>query len=82
MPMHPGWYLNLQAHPDVTIELGREKHPMRARTAGGAERERLWAIVSARFPMCVGYQAGISRQIPVVVLKPAPSSPAQPAFGP
>jgi deazaflavin-dependent oxidoreductase (nitroreductase family) len=72
LPRHPTWYLNLQANPDVTIELEGEKRRMRARTAEGTERERFWEIVSTRYPMYVGYQAGISRQIPVVVLEPAP----------
>jgi len=70
LPQHPTWYLNLQANPEVTIEREGEKRRMRAGTAGGAERERLWRTVSTRYPMYVGYQAGSSRQIPVVVLEP------------
>lgn len=38
----PAWWLNLQAHPDATLNLGRETRPVRARAAEGDERERLW----------------------------------------
>jgi len=38
----PAWWLNLQAHPDATVELpGRRA--VRGRAAQGAEHDRLWA---------------------------------------
>lgn len=39
----PAWWLNLQAHPDATVELKGETRAVRARAAEGAERDRLWA---------------------------------------
>jgi F420H(2)-dependent quinone reductase len=39
----PAWWLNLQAQPDVTIELRDGMRAVRARAAVGEERERLWA---------------------------------------
>ena len=41
-PRHPAWFHNLLAHPDTTIQVGRERAPVRARVATAAERERLW----------------------------------------
>ncbi len=41
-PRHPAWYHNLAANPAVTVELGRERLPMRAVIATGEERERLF----------------------------------------
>lgn len=38
----PAWWLNLQAHPDVTVNLVDGPRQVTARTAHGAERERLW----------------------------------------
>src|SRR5438105_2972444 len=32
-PRHPAWYVNLQANPVVTVEVGPEKLELRARTA-------------------------------------------------
>jgi deazaflavin-dependent oxidoreductase (nitroreductase family) len=40
----PAWWLNLQAQPDTTVDLPDGSRPVRARTATGAERERLWAM--------------------------------------
>jgi deazaflavin-dependent oxidoreductase (nitroreductase family) len=44
MEGHPAWWLNLQAHPDATIELPGETRHVRARTATGPELDRLWAL--------------------------------------
>jgi deazaflavin-dependent oxidoreductase (nitroreductase family) len=39
----PAWWLNLQAHPEVTAEFVDGRRQVRARAAEGEERERLWA---------------------------------------
>ncbi len=39
----PAWWLNLQAHPDVTVELKTGTRAVRGRAAEGDEHERLWA---------------------------------------
>ncbi len=39
---HPEWYLNLSADPKVTVQIGRERVPMRASTATEEEKTRLW----------------------------------------
>lgn len=39
---NPAWYLNLRANPQVTIQIGKEKHDLVARTATDAERAELW----------------------------------------
>src|SRR5438132_1599036 len=41
-PDHPGWYQNLEARADATIQVKDEQIPVRARTAEGDERARLW----------------------------------------
>jgi deazaflavin-dependent oxidoreductase (nitroreductase family) len=43
MEPEPAWWLNLQAHPDATVELpGGDRRGVRARAAAGEERDRLW----------------------------------------
>jgi F420H(2)-dependent quinone reductase len=42
----PGWWLNLQANPDTTVDLADGPRVMRARAATGTERDRLWATFS------------------------------------
>jgi F420H(2)-dependent quinone reductase len=39
----PAWWLNLQAHPDATVDLIDGSRTVRARAAAGADRARLWA---------------------------------------
>ncbi len=39
----PAWWLNLQAHPDATVELPDGRRAVRARVATPDERPRLWA---------------------------------------
>jgi deazaflavin-dependent oxidoreductase (nitroreductase family) len=69
-PAHPAWYLNLQAHPDVTVQVKAEKFAARARTAEGAERADLWRKMVEIYAPYEKYQTKTPRQIPVVVLTP------------
>jgi deazaflavin-dependent oxidoreductase (nitroreductase family) len=68
-PTHPHWYLNLTANPSVTVEIGRERQELRARSAVGDERARLWARFLELYPPYDAYQRKTSRRIPVVVLE-------------
>jgi deazaflavin-dependent oxidoreductase (nitroreductase family) len=69
-PKHPQWYLNLQAHPEVEVQVGTKKLKAKARTATGAERSRLWEIALKFWPPYAEYQTKTEREIPVVVLDP------------
>lgn len=67
-PRHPDWYLNLQASPDVHVQIKGDRFRARARTASGAERERLWRRMAQIWPPYDEYQQRTDREIPVVVL--------------
>lgn len=67
-PTHPDWYHNLMAQPQVRVELGTEAFDATARVTEGAERERFWSTMIADWPFFADYQAGVTRQIPVVAL--------------
>jgi deazaflavin-dependent oxidoreductase (nitroreductase family) len=73
-PRHPGWFHNLVANPDVEIQVGRERMPVRARVAEGEERARLWKradeINQGQYEV---YQSRTKRVIPVVILEPRPA---------
>jgi deazaflavin-dependent oxidoreductase (nitroreductase family) len=67
---HPAWYLNLQADPEVEIQVLDAVLPATARTVTGEERERLWALMRQIWPAYDEYQTRTDREIPVVVLTP------------
>ncbi len=67
-PTHPDWYYNLVAHPQATVEVGREIFVVRVEVAEGAERRRLFDQQAARMPFFVEYERTTPREIPVVVL--------------
>ena len=68
---HPAWWLNLQEHPDATVQIGGTTTRVRAAEVVGEERERLWAEVTRRDPAYEHYQLRTDRRIAVVLLHPA-----------
>jgi deazaflavin-dependent oxidoreductase (nitroreductase family) len=68
-PRHPAWYHNLRAHPDTTVQIGRERRAVQARVATPEERKRLWPKAVATYSGYAGYQERTERQIPLVILK-------------
>jgi deazaflavin-dependent oxidoreductase (nitroreductase family) len=68
-PDHPDWYKNLEANPEVSIQVKGERIPVRARTAQGDERQRLWKLMTDVWPPYDDYQEKTEREIPVVVLE-------------
>ncbi len=68
-PTNPGWYHNLVAHPDVTVELGKETFEAKAIVVESAERERLGSLQAQKIPALAELQAKITREVPVVLLE-------------
>ncbi|KSW29341.1 nitroreductase family deazaflavin-dependent oxidoreductase [Cellulomonas sp. B6] len=71
-PTHPVWYGNLLAHPLVELQDGPVRRDYVAREVTGAERDAWWARATAVWPDYDTYTTRTDRQIPVVVLTPAP----------
>ena len=69
-PEHPAWYLNLEADPEVELQVLDATVAATASTVTGAERERLWALMREIWPAYDEYQTKTEREIPVVVLTP------------
>ena len=67
-PDHPAWYKNLVADPHVRVQVGADRFDAVARTATGAERQELWALMTQAWPAYDEYQAKTEREIPLVVL--------------
>jgi len=68
-PQHPAWYLNLEANPEVEVQVKGEKFKAHARTADPDEKARLWPIMTKEWPSYDDYQQKTDRDIPVVVLE-------------
>jgi deazaflavin-dependent oxidoreductase (nitroreductase family) len=66
---HPGWYFNLQANPEVKVQVKADKFTARARDAEGAERDELWQKMAKVWPDYDNYKQKTDREIPVVVLE-------------
>ena len=74
----PAWWLNLQAHPDTTVDLRDRTLAVRGRAATAEERPRLWEIWG-RYDGPEDLEAWASRrprETAVVILEPRPADPA------
>jgi len=66
-PKHPLWYRNIQANPEVTIQIRSRVRTMRARVATPEERAEYWPRLVEMYPDFDKYQSWTERTIPVVV---------------
>ncbi|HSG85539.1 MAG TPA: nitroreductase/quinone reductase family protein [Candidatus Limnocylindrales bacterium] len=69
----PAWWLNLQAHPDVRVDLTGGPRLVRGRAAEGDERVRLWERWAHYDRDLDGYAARRPRSTAVVILEPRPA---------
>lgn len=66
----PGWFLNLKASSQTTIEVdGAAKHVI-AHQASPEEKGRLWPLLVKQAPFFEKYQKNTTRDIPMVILLP------------
>jgi deazaflavin-dependent oxidoreductase (nitroreductase family) len=69
-PNHPGWFHNLKANPEVSMEIGDDTVEVVAEEVTGPERDRIYEIQKEQQPQFAEYEANTDRKIPVVELKP------------
>ncbi|MDP9868051.1 MULTISPECIES: nitroreductase family deazaflavin-dependent oxidoreductase [Streptosporangium] len=65
---HPLWYANLEAEPQVGVQVGAETFTAVARTATAEEKPALWEQMVGIHGEYADYQRKTSRDIPVVIL--------------
>jgi deazaflavin-dependent oxidoreductase (nitroreductase family) len=70
MPGEPAWWLNLQEHPETTIDLANGPLRVRARAAQGDERTRLWAMFRGTGDDLDALAARRPSETAVVILEP------------
>src|SRR5271156_1312705 len=68
-PINPAWVHNLRAKPQAHIEVGTESFDVTACEVRSAERDGLFAKVTAAAPGFADYQANTSRVIPLFELQ-------------
>jgi deazaflavin-dependent oxidoreductase (nitroreductase family) len=69
-PESPTWYENLQATPEVLVQVKGDRFKAIAHTAGPEEKPALWEKMVEVWPAYEEYQQKTDREIPVVVLEP------------
>jgi deazaflavin-dependent oxidoreductase (nitroreductase family) len=65
----PGWFVNLQAQPEVEVQVKGDRFRAHARTATPEEKPEMWAEMTRHWPAYDDYQRKTAREIPVVVLE-------------
>jgi deazaflavin-dependent oxidoreductase (nitroreductase family) len=66
---HPLWYLNMQANPQVSVQLGREHFRAVAEDVPDAERPALWETIVQLNKHQGEYLEQAKRKIPLVWLR-------------
>lgn len=66
---HPAWYLNMQATPAVTVQIGSEHYPALAEDVPDSEREALWETIVGLNKHQGEYLEKAQRKIPLVWLR-------------
>ncbi len=67
----PAWWLNVQAHPETSVDLVDGRRSVRGRAAEGEERSRLWARWREIDANLDAFAALRSSETAVVVLEPS-----------
>jgi deazaflavin-dependent oxidoreductase (nitroreductase family) len=66
---HPVWYLNMQANPAVTVQIGREHYRAFAEDVPDGERDALWETIVELNKHQGEYLEKAQRKIPLVWLR-------------
>jgi deazaflavin-dependent oxidoreductase (nitroreductase family) len=68
--VHPGWYFNIKAAKEVTIQIAGQAFRCAWREPQGEERGRIWEFMAELYPPYREYQKATPRQIPIIVFQP------------
>jgi deazaflavin-dependent oxidoreductase (nitroreductase family) len=67
----PAWFLNLEADPEVEVQVMADRFKAKARVATSEEKAEMWPTMTKEWPAYDDYQKKTDRQIPIVVLERA-----------
>ena len=66
---HPAWRYNLEANPDVRVQVRGERFPARAEPLSDAEKDGVWDAVRQTIPQMEVYEERTDRNIRVFRLR-------------
>jgi len=69
--VHPSWYWNLKAYPEVLVYLNKKKLNLIAKQVDDEEKYELWPLICSCYPDFDVYQKKTERNIPVFNCQPA-----------
>jgi deazaflavin-dependent oxidoreductase (nitroreductase family) len=72
-PEHPEWYLNLQAHPQASVQILGDRTEVKATTTTDQEHSEWWPRITDAYSDYAVYQSRTDRRIPVVWLDRFPT---------
>lgn len=67
---HPGWYHNLAAKPDASVEVGGRRIPVRAEELSAGSAATWWQRILEISPDYERYRRATSRRFPILRLTP------------
>lgn len=70
---HPAWRYNLEANPDVEIQVRGERYAARARVLSDSEKDAVWDPIRRAIPQLRVYAERTDRNIRVFRLSRSPS---------
>jgi deazaflavin-dependent oxidoreductase (nitroreductase family) len=68
-PEPPAWFLNLEADPEVEVQVMADRFKAKARVATPEEKAEMWPTMTKEWPAYDDYQKKTDREIPIVVLE-------------
>jgi deazaflavin-dependent oxidoreductase (nitroreductase family) len=68
-PKNPDWHFNLEADPNVKVQIKGDKFAAKARVASDEERAKIWPQMVEVWPDYNEYTKKTDRIIPIVILE-------------
>jgi len=68
--VHPKWYWNIKANPELLVHLKKKKLNLIARQVDDEKKAELWPLICSCYPPYDAYQKRTERNIPVFNCQP------------
>ena len=69
--IHPTWYWNLKANPEIKVYVGHKKLDLIANQVDDFKKKELWPLICSCYPDYDNYQKRTKRNIPVFNCQPS-----------